>query len=235
MKVIVTKNNIEAGQKAFEIIKDAMDNGAKVLGLATGSTPIALYDTMIASDVDFSKMTSINLDEYVGMAPDNDQSYHYFMDTHLFNKKPFAKTYVPDGLATDADAETKRYDQIIADNPIDVQVLGLGLNGHIGFNEPGSDFNGTTHKVPLTQSTIDANARFFEKESDVPKFAYSMGIGSIMKSKKIILMAFGEAKADIVKGMIEGPVTTHLPASVLQNKADVTIILDEAAASKLSK
>ncbi|MFD1671236.1 glucosamine-6-phosphate deaminase [Agrilactobacillus yilanensis] len=235
MKVIVAKNNIEGSQKAFELIKSAMDNGAEVLGLATGSTPIALYNTMIDSDVDFSKMTSINLDEYVGLAPDNDQSYRYFMQEHLFNKKPFAKTYVPDGLATDAEAETKRYDKVIEDNPIDVQILGIGLNGHIGFNEPGSSFEGQTSKVALTQSTIDANARFFEKESDVPKFAYSMGIGSIMKSKKIILLAFGEAKADIIKETIEGPITTDVPASVLQNKEDVTIILDEAAASKLSK
>lgn len=235
MKVIVTKNNAEASQQAFEIIKTAMDNGAKVLGLATGSTPIALYDTMTQSDVNFSNMTSINLDEYVGMAPDNEQSYHYFMEKHLFSKKPFAKTYVPNGLAMDAEAETKRYDKVIEEHPIDVQILGIGLNGHIGFNEPGSSFEGTTHEVPLTQSTIDANARFFENEEDVPKFAYSMGIGSIMKSKKIILMAFGEAKADIIREMIEGPVTTHVPASVLQNKEDVTIILDEASASKLSK
>jgi glucosamine-6-phosphate deaminase len=234
MKVIVTKNDTEAGQKAFELIKDAMNNGAKVLGLATGSTPVKMYEAMVNSDVDFSKMTSVNLDEYVGMAPDNDQSYRYFMQQHLFDKKPFAKTFVPDGLAKDSEAETKRYDQVIADNPIDLQVLGLGRNGHIGFNEPGSPFDATTRKVPLAQSTIDANARFFANEDDVPKFAYSMGIGSILKSKKIILMAFGAEKAEAVKGMIEGPVTNHLPASVLQNKDDVTVIIDEAAASKLS-
>ncbi|MCD2257125.1 glucosamine-6-phosphate deaminase [Lactobacillus sp. CC-MHH1034] len=235
MHVIVTSNDTEAGKKAFEIIKDAIANGAKVLGLATGSTPVKMYDAMVNSDVDFSQMTSVNLDEYVGMAPDNPQSYRYFMQEHLFNKKPFKNTYVPNGLAEDADAETKRYNQVIADNPIDLQVLGIGRNGHIGFNEPGSPFDAQTRKVPLTQSTIDANARFFKDENEVPRYAYSMGIGSIMKSKKIILMAFGEDKADAIKGMIEGPVTTDLPASVLQDKDDVTVIVDKAAASKLSQ
>ncbi|WP_416353060.1 glucosamine-6-phosphate deaminase [Agrilactobacillus fermenti] len=235
MHVIVTNNDTEAGKKAFEIIKDAMANGAKVLGLATGSTPVKMYEAMVNSDVDFSQMTSVNLDEYVGMAPDNPQSYRYFMQEHLFNKKPFKNTYVPNGLAEDADAETKRYNQVIADNPIDLQVLGIGRNGHIGFNEPGSPFDAQTRKVPLTQSTIDANARFFKDENEVPRYAYSMGIGSIMKSKKIILMAFGEDKADAIKGMIEGPVTTDLPASVLQDKDNVTVIVDKAAASKLSQ
>lgn len=234
MKVIVAKNNDVAGKKAFELIKDAMDNGAKVLGLATGSTPVPMYKYMVNSDVDFSKMTSVNLDEYVGCAPDNPQSYRHFMQVNLFDKKPFANTYVPDGLAKDPEAETKRYNKVIADNPIDLQILGLGRNGHIGFNEPGSPFDAETRKVPLTESTIEANARFFDNENDVPKFAYSMGIGSILKSKNIVLMAFGKEKADAVKGMIEGPVTTDCPASVLQQKDDVTIILDTDAASELS-
>ncbi|KRL67620.1 glucosamine-6-phosphate deaminase [Companilactobacillus versmoldensis] len=234
MKVIVTKNNEDASKKAFELIKEEMNNGAKVLGLATGSTPIPMYQDMVNSDIDFSNMTSVNLDEYVGLAPDDPQSYHHFMQVNLFDKKPFAKTYVPDGLATDAEAETSRYNKVIADNPIDLQILGLGRNGHIGFNEPGSPFDSETRKVPLTESTIEANARFFDNENDVPKFAYSMGIGSILKSKKIILMAFGSAKADAIKAMIEGPATPDCPASALQNKDNVTIILDTEAASKLA-
>ncbi|MFD1485052.1 glucosamine-6-phosphate deaminase [Lacticaseibacillus baoqingensis] len=235
MDVKVFDNDVEAGKAAFEIIKQGMDNGATTLGLATGSTPVEMYKAMVASDVDFSNMTSVNLDEYVGMAPDNDQSYRYFMQSHLFDAKPFKETFVPNGLAADPDAETKRYNKVIADHPIDIQVLGIGRNGHIGFNEPGSPFDAQTRKVPLTQSTIDANARFFAKEDDVPRFAYSMGIASIMKSKKILLLAFGEEKADAVKAMIEGPVTNHVPASVLQNHPDVVVLIDKAAASKLSK
>ncbi|GEK04995.1 glucosamine-6-phosphate deaminase [Schleiferilactobacillus harbinensis] len=235
MNIITVKDAQEGGQKAFNIFKEALADNAKVFGLATGSTPITLYEALTASDLDFSDKTSINLDEYVGLAPDNPQSYHYFMQQHLFNKKPFATSYVPDGLATDADAETQRYDDIIAANPIDLQILGIGRNGHIGFNEPGSPLTGKTHKVPLTQSTIDANARFFENEEDVPRFAYSMGIGSIMTAKHILLMAYGENKADAIQKMVEGPVTNHVPASALQNHNNVTIIVDEAAASKLSK
>ncbi|WP_063516741.1 glucosamine-6-phosphate deaminase [Schleiferilactobacillus harbinensis] len=235
MNIITVKDAQEGGQKAFNIFKEALADNAKVFGLATGSTPITLYEALTASDLDFSDKTSINLDEYVGLAPDNPQSYHYFMQQHLFNKKPFATSYVPDGLATDADAETQCYDDIIAANPIDLQILGIGRNGHIGFNEPGSPLTGKTHKVPLTQSTIDANARFFENEEDVPRFAYSMGIGSIMTAKHILLMAYGENKADAIQKMVEGPVTNHVPASALQNHNNVTIIVDEAAASKLSK
>lgn len=235
MNIITVKDAQEGGQKAFNIFKEALADNAKVFGLATGSTPITLYEALTASDLDFSDKTSINLDEYVGLAPDNPQSYHYFMQQHLFNKKPFATSYVPDGLATDADAETQRYDDIIAANPIDLQILGIGRNGHIGFNEPGSPLTGKTHKVPLTQSTIDANARFFENEEDVPRFAYSMGIGPIMTAKHILLMAYGENKADAIQKMVEGPVTNHVPASALQNHNNVTIIVDEAAASKLNK
>ncbi len=235
MQVRVFKNKDEASQAAFEIIKEGMKNNAKVLGLATGSSPVALYDKMTASDLDFTDMTSVNLDEYVGLSGDNDQSYRYFMNSHLFNKKPFKESFVPNGLATDADNEPAHYDQVIAEHPIDIQLLGIGRNGHIGFNEPGSPLDGNTQKVALTQSTIDANARFFEHEEDVPRYAYSMGIGSIMKSKKILLLAFGEDKADAIKATVEGPVSTDCPASVLQNHDDAILLIDEAAASKLTK
>ncbi len=235
MDVKIVKDKVAGGQLAFDIIKEDITNGAKVLGLATGSTPITLYQAMIASDLDFSNMTSINLDEYVGMPFDNPQSYHQFMKDNLFNKKPFAHSYVPDGMAEDIEQAAADYEKIIAANPIDVQILGIGRNGHIGFNEPGSDLEGRTHKVQLTESTIEANKRFFEREEDVPRYAISMGIGSIMQGKKIILLAYGEDKADAIKATVEGPVTSHVPASVLQNHDDAIIIIDEAAASKLSK
>lgn len=233
MDVIRVKNADEGGKKAFEIIKDGIANGADTFGLATGSTPETMYSYMIESDMDFSDKVSVNLDEYVGLDGNNEQSYRYFMDQHLFNHKPFKKTYVPNGKAQDLDAECQRYDDIIAANPIDIQVLGIGQNGHIGFNEPGTSFEATTHVVELTESTVNANKRYFDKVEDVPTRALTMGIQSIMKSKKIILMAFGAAKADAVKGMIDGKVTEDLPASVLQKHDDVVVIIDEDAASKL--
>ncbi|MDN6725775.1 MAG: glucosamine-6-phosphate deaminase [Tetragenococcus halophilus] len=233
MDVIRVKNADEGGKKAFEIIKDGIANGADTFGLATGSTPETMYSYMIESDMDFSDKVSVNLDEYVGLDGNNEQSYRFFMDQHLFNHKPFKKTYVPNGKAQDLDAECQRYDDIIAANPIDIQVLGIGQNGHIGFNEPGTSFEATTHVVELTESTVNANKRYFDKVEDVPTRALTMGIQSIMKSKKIILMAFGEAKADAVKGMIDGKVTEDLPASVLQKHDDVVVIIDEEAASKL--
>lgn len=233
MDVIRVKNADEGGKKAFEIIKDGIANGADTFGLATGSTPETMYSYMIESDMDFSDKVSVNLDEYVGLDGNNEQSYRFFMDQHLFNHKPFKKTYVPNGKAQDLDAECQRYDDIIAANPIDIQVLGIGQNGHIGFNEPGTSFEATTHVVELTESTVNANKRYFDKVEDVPTRALTMGIQSIMKSKKIILMAFGAAKADAVKGMIDGKVTEDLPASVLQKHDDVVVIIDEEAASKL--
>lgn len=235
MKIIVAKDPKQAGMKGYEIFADALNNGAQVFGLATGSTPLTTYEQIANSQLDFSDRLSVNLDEYKGISPDNDQSYQYFMDKNLFSKKQFKHSYLPNGLATDDAEEIKRYDQVIAENPIDLQLLGLGLNGHIGFNEPGTSFDGGTHVVDLTESTINANSRFFDNIDDVPKQAYSMGIGSIMKSKKILLEAYGEKKAGIVAKMIEGPVTEDVPASVLQNHPDVVVILDEASASKLSK
>ena len=235
MKVIIVKDQNAGGKEAFKLYENEMQNGAKVFGLATGSTPITTYEELVASDLDFSDCISVNLDEYVGLTPDNDQSYHYFMNEHLFKYKKFKHSYVPDGTNMDAAAETARYDKIIEENPIDLQLLGLGRNGHIGFNEPGTPFDSTTHKIKLTQSTIDANSRFFEREEDVPKEAYSMGIGSIMTAKHILLEAYGDKKAEAIQKMIQGPVTTDVPASVLQNHPNVTVIIDEAAAALLDR
>ena len=233
MNIIKVTDNKMGGKEAFNLVKYDLEHGGKVLGLATGSSPITLYNEMTSSDIDFSNITSVNLDEYVGLQPDNDQSYHYFMKEHLFNKKPFKNSYVPDGSNPDAEAATSAYDKIVEDNPIDLQILGIGRNGHIGFNEPGSPLDGKTRKVGLTESTIEANTHFFADEKDVPRFAYSMGIGSILKAKKIILLAYGENKADAIAATVDGPVTEACPASALQNHPDVTLIIDEAAASKL--
>ena len=233
-KIIRVKDAEEGGKKAFELIKEGIENGAQVLGLATGSTPETLYQEMVKSDVDFSNCVSINLDEYIGLSGDNDQSYRYFMNSHLFNDKPFKATYVPNGQAEDLEAECRHYEEILANHPIDIQILGIGENAHIGFNEPGTPFDAPTQVVELTESTINANKRNFEKIEDVPTTAISMGIGSIMKSKKVILIAYGEAKAEAIANTINGEMTIDVPASVLQNHPDVTIILDDAAASKLA-
>ncbi|WP_270345875.1 glucosamine-6-phosphate deaminase [Lactococcus petauri] len=235
MKVITVKNQLEGAKIGFDLLKEAMDNGAKTLGLATGSTPVEFYNQIVKSNLDFSDMTSVNLDEYVGLDGSDEQSYRYFMSKHLFNEKPFKENFLPNGKAADLEAETKAYDQIIAEHPIDFQILGIGQNGHIGFNEPGTSFEETTHVVDLQESTIKANARFFEDEEDVPRQAISMGIASIMAAKSIVLMAYGESKAEAIKGMVEGEITEDMPASILQKHADVVVIADEAAAALLSK
>ncbi|EHJ57705.1 glucosamine-6-phosphate deaminase [Streptococcus urinalis] len=234
MKVINVKNAQEGGLVAFNLLKKELDKGAKTLGLATGSTPIPFYEELVSSDIDFSQLTSINLDEYVGLAPSNDQSYHYFMHKHLFDAKPFKDNFLPDGLAKDLEAETDHYNHIIDEHPIDFQILGIGRNGHIGFNEPGTSFDENTHVVDLEQSTIEANSRFFSSIDQVPKQALSMGIASILKSKMIVLMAYGKDKASAIKGMIEGPVTEEMPASILQKHDNVIVIVDDEAASELN-
>lgn len=233
MKVIVAENASELGKQAFKLLAKAVAGGAKTLGLATGSSPVELYQEIVASDLDFTDMTSINLDEYVGLAPDNVQSYHYFMQEHLFKFKPFKASYVPDGLAKDVQAECDRYNQLIKDNPIDLQVLGIGQNGHIAFNEPGTPFASVTHEVALTESTIQANSRFFDSIDEVPKSAICMGISNIMTAKEILLIAKGKNKAQAVKDMLEGPITEAVPASVLQKHPHVTVVLDQDAASLL--
>lgn len=233
MNVIVVKNAEEGGKEGYKVFRKIKDEGGTVFGLATGSTPLTTYAELCNSDIDFQNCTSVNLDEYVGLGPDDDQSYAYFMHKNLFAKKPFAHSYIPNGLAKDIDKEVARYDQVIADHPVDLQILGIGRNGHIGFNEPGTPFDSQTHEVKLTQSTIDANSRFFADEADVPRYALSMGMASIMKAKHLLLEAYGDAKADAIAKTIEGPVTEDVPASILQRHPNATIIIDEAAASKL--
>ena len=235
MEVIVVKTQEEGALAAFEIFKRAHGEGAKVFGLATGSSPIGLYELLRNSDLDFSDRISVNLDEYVGLAPTDEHSYAYFMYEYLFNAKPFKHSYLPDGIAKDVDAEVERYERVLQENPVDLQLLGIGSNGHIGFNEPGTPFTQRTHKVNLTESTIEANKRFFEKEEDVPRYAYSMGLQSIMDAKEIVLIAFGPKKIHAIKGLVEGPITEEVPASILQKHPKVTVICDEAAAALLTK
>ncbi|MGT2775095.1 glucosamine-6-phosphate deaminase [Streptococcus hyovaginalis] len=233
MNIITVKDAQEGGKVAFELLAEKMATKIKTLGLATGSSPLGFYEAIRQSDLEFSDMVSINLDEYVGIDDQNEQSYAYFMQKELFDAKPFKVSYLPDGKADDLEAAAKAYDQIIAENPIDFQILGIGRNGHIGFNEPGTSFDETTHIVDLAPSTIEANSRFFDSIDEVPKQAMSMGIASIMASKTIVLMAFGAEKAEAIKQMIQGPVTESLPASVLQKHKDLVVIIDEAAGSKL--
>lgn len=230
MNIIIEQTKDAASQKAYEFIREALDNGAEVFGLATGSTPEVLYEKLIASDVDFSNAISVNLDEYVGLDGSHPQSYQYFMDTHLFDHKAFKTSYVPNGL-NDEETEVARYNQILEENPVDLQLLGIGQNGHIAFNEPGTSFDSLTHKVELTESTIQANKRFFNNEDEVPRYAYSMGLASIMKAKKILLLAFGEEKAQALKDLVNAEVADEaIPSTILINHPDVTIIADEAAA-----
>ncbi|EAE1244258.1 glucosamine-6-phosphate deaminase [Listeria monocytogenes] len=234
MQLITTENKLAGSKKALEIIEKGITSGeVNTLGLATGSTPETLYAELVKSDVDTKNVTTTNLDEYVGLAANDPNSYHYYMNELLFFKKAFKESFLPNGEATDAEAECARYEEILSEHPIDIQVLGIGTNGHIGFNEPGTPFDSLTHKVVLTDSTREANKRFFEREEDVPTHAYSMGIKSIMNAKKIILLAFGENKAQAIKETIKGPVDVNCPASVLQNHPDVTVILDNEAASLL--
>lgn len=235
MKIIQVATQVEGGEIALDLLKEKLEDGAKVLGLATGSSPIEFYKQIVASDLDFSDLTSVNLDEYVGLSADNLQSYHYFMKENLFDAKPFKQSYLPNGLTENPEEEVLAYNQILAENPVDLQILGVGRNGHIGFNEPGTSFESETHVVDLQQSTIEANSRFFEKIEDVPTQALSMGIKNIVAAKTIILFAYGKSKAEAIKGMVEGPVTEELPASVLQNHEDVIIIADADALSGLEE
>lgn len=241
MRIYKTANYEEMSRKAANIIAaQIIMKPDCVLGLATGSTPIGTYKELIDAynkgDLDFSKVTSINLDEYKGLSSDNDQSYRYFMNTNLFNHVNIdkANTYVPDGLEPDSKKACDDYNNIIATKgPVDLQLLGLGHNGHIGFNEPSHIFEKETHCVDLTESTIEANKRFFASEADVPRQAYTMGIGNIMSADKVLLIVSGKGKASILKEVLYGPVTPEVPASILQLHKNVIVVADEEAASLL--
>ena len=241
MKIYVAEDYQGMSRKAAAIIAaQVIAKPDCVLGLATGSTPIGMYKELVkgcqAGDLDFSQVKTVNLDEYVGLSGEHDQSYRYFMNTNLFDHVNIdkANTNVPNGLAADPAAECARYDEIIAAmGGIDVQVLGMGHNGHIGFNEPNDHFPLGTNLVDLQDSTIDANARFFASRDEVPRQAMTMGIKSIMQAKKILVVVNGEGKADIVKKAFFGPVTPQVPASILQLHPNVVLVGDKAALSKI--
>ena len=241
MNIYKVKDYAELSSKAASIIaSQIIMKPACVLGLATGSSPVGTYKKLIEWHekglVDFSQVTSVNLDEYKGLSADNDQSYRYFMNTNLFNHVNITKekTYVPNGLEPDSQKACDQYNEIIASvGGIGLQLLGLGHNGHIGFNEPDSYFPSVTHCVDLTESTIEANKRFFASEADVPRQAYTMGIQNIMSARKIVVVVSGADKAEILKKVVTGPITPQVPASILQLHGDVTIIADEAAAALL--
>ena len=241
MKIYKAKDYKDMSRKAANIISAQVIMKPKcVLGLATGSTPIGTYDQLVEwynkGDLDFSEVTTVNLDEYKGLPRTNDQSYYYFMHQHLFDRVNIdpERTNVPDGMEPDAEKECGRYEELIRSlGGVDLQLLGLGHNGHIGFNEPGEAFEKETHCVDLTESTIEANKRFFASADDVPKQAYTMGIKTIMQAKKILIVVNGENKADIVERAFFGPVTPEVPASILQLHNDVTLVGDEAALAKI--
>lgn len=235
MKLITVDTYETLSRRAADIIAaQVIMKPNSVLGLATGSSPLGAYKELIQrcnnGDLDFSNVTSINLDEYVGLSGDHEQSYRYFMDNNLFNfiNIDKARTFVPNGCAADLDEECHSYDaRIREEGGIDLQLLGIGLDGHIGFNEPDDVFIAATHKVELDASTIEANARFFESEKDVPRFAVTMGMQGIMQAKKVLLIANGEKKAEIVKKAFFGPITPRVPASILQLHPDLTVIFSE--------
>lgn len=235
MEWIKVKNLEHAGKLVASQIEALVKQKNIVLGLATGSSPIPVYDYLIKSDIDFSNSISINLDEYVGLNQQDPQSYYYFMHQHLFQFKPFKKSYIPDGSNLNAEEVIHEYEEILKQYPIDIQLLGIGRNGHIGFNEPGTPFNSRTHKIALADSTIEANQRFFTNKESVPRFAYTMGLANIMQAKQIFLIACGKSKSPAIKALIEGDITTDLPASILQTHPNVTLYIDDGAASLLNQ
>ncbi len=239
MKIVRAKDYAEMSRRAASVIAaQIISKPDCVLGLATGSTPIGTYKNLVEwynnGDLDFSEVKTVNLDEYKGITKENDQSYYYFMHDNLFdhvNIKP-ENTNLPDGMEPDADKECARYAALIKSmGKVDLQLLGLGHNGHIGFNEPADEFVKETHCVDLQESTIQANKRFFEKVEDVPTQAYTMGINTIMQAKMILVIVSGADKAEIVKKAFFGPVTPQVPASILQMHPNVVVVVDEAAAS----
>ena len=243
MKLIITKNyeelSIAAAEEIANVIKEKPN---AVLGLATGGSPVGMYKELIKmyknNELDFSKVTTINLDEYVGLNPNHEQSYRYFMNENLFNHVniDIQKTFVPNGLAKDLEKECLEYDKKIQElGGVDIQLLGIGNNGHIAFNEPNDKLSVGTNVITLTQDTIEANARFFENIDDVPRKAISMGLGGIMKAKKIVLIASGESKAEAIKELFSGEISTDNPASMLQMHRDVVVVVDEEAAKFIEK
>ena len=241
MKIYVCKTYEQMSQKAADVMSAQLIlKPTSVLGLATGSSPLGLYGELAnrcaAGEITFKDVKTVNLDEYCGLAPDNDQSYSYFMHKNLFHKVDILPENVnlPDGTNTDAAAETARYDALIASlGGVDMQLLGIGVDGHIGFNEPDDHFTTGTVRIALTESTIEANSRFFASADEVPRYAYSMGCGTILNAGKILFIANGKNKAEIVEKAFFGPVTPQVPASLLQLIPDKVYAFVDAEAGEL--
>ena len=240
MKVIVTENYEEMSRKAFEVMAEVVKNNPRaVLGLTTGSTPLGLYRNMIEdhekNGTSYREIKTVNLDEYAGLDYSSDQSYVYFMRHNLFDHIDIdlKNTNIENGKAADREAECARYNALLEALPRDIQVLGIGSNGHIAFNEPGTPFGSVTHIVDLAESTIRDNSRMFASIDEVPRQAFTMGLKNIMNAKKILILANGENKAKAVYGLVRGEVTEKVPASVLQLHPDCTLVCDRAAASLL--
>ncbi len=242
MLVHVKENFDDMSKEGARIVAELVRKKPNcVLGFATGSTPLGLYKELIrmhkAEGLDFSKVTTFNLDEYVGLPPEHDQSYHYFMWENLFKHINVDRRFVniPMGMAKDIGVFCDWYEaQIVKAGGIDLQILGIGANGHIAFNEPGSSLGSRTRIKTLTGTTREANARFFKNSSEVPKYAITMGVGTIMDAKELLLLAGGEGKADAIKATCEGPITAMWPATIVQMHRLATVIVDKAAASKLT-
>ena len=236
MDLYIAKDKEEISRLAYQVILTAINEKDEVtLGLATGSSPEGIYEIFRENKPDVSHVTTLNLDEYIGLSADHEQSYAYFMQKHLFDHLNFKQTFLPNGLNSDLAAECARYDEILASHIQDLQLLGIGTNGHIAFNEPGTSFDLTTHVAELAPETIEANSRYFDTPADVPTKAFSMGIKSIMRAKEILLIASGAAKAQAIKAMLEGDVTNAVPASILQTHPNVIVIVDEEAASLIDQ
>lgn len=239
MKIIKVQSYEEGSKKAFEIVKEVLvEKKDAVLGLATGSSPIGLYKEMIQdhkeNNQSYQDVITVNLDEYMGLERDHQESYYTFMHRNLFDHIDIKEEniHLPSSIGN-MEENVKKYEEVLAQYKPDVQILGVGANGHIGFNEPGTPFNSRTHTVTLAEKTRQDNARFFNDISEVPTHAITMGIQNILEAKKIVLVAFGENKKDAVYGLVHGEISEDLPASILQKHSDVTIIVDEEAAKRL--
>jgi len=227
MTIITVEEPKQAAQHVLELLKEQQDEGKlDVLGLATGSTMIPIYETLVNSKLSFEMVTAFNLDEYVGLEAGNSNSYSFFMYEHLFSKKKFKSTYIPNGVAEKLDEECASYERLLREFPLDVQLLGIGENGHIAFNEPGISFDSVTHVETLTDSTLGVNSAFFEDDKPIPTTALTMGILSILAAKKIILIALGERKRFALERLLEGTVTVDYPVTALLSHGDVTVITD---------
>ncbi|MEX1040784.1 MAG: glucosamine-6-phosphate deaminase [Pirellulaceae bacterium] len=243
MRVIVQPDPVSASRRAADMVAAQIRKKPRtVLGLATGGTPLKMYEELIrmhrSEGLDFSRVTTFNLDEYVGLPPTHPQSYQHFMHENLFRhlNLDLRNTHVPDGRALDYETYGEQYERMIADaGGIDIQILGIGRDGHIAFNEPGSSLGSRTRLKTLAGETVRDNARFFGSEEQVPRLAITMGVGTILESRRCLLLAFGESKAEAIAATVEGPVTAQVTASALQLHRDVVVIVDEEAASQFQR